>query len=115
MKYLIFLYAVLILVGGIMGHAKAGSTASLVMGVISGAFLLIAAWMMWTKTPSLRRQGAYLALIVTFLLDTFFSYRYMVSMKFMPSGLLSIASRVVILLIVNHLRKLLLLSKNFTK
>ena len=105
MKYLIFLYAVLILVGGVMGHVKAGSTASLIMGVTSGAFLLIAASMMSTKTPSLRLQGAYLALIVTFLLDAFFSYRYMVTMKFMPPGLLSIISTVVILLIANHLRK----------
>ncbi|HUD02143.1 MAG TPA: TMEM14 family protein [Rhabdochlamydiaceae bacterium] len=103
MPYLISLYGILILMGGIMGHAKAGSTASLVMGVIFGVLLLVAAGCMFSKR--LYKRGVYSALVLTFVLDAFFSYRYMSSMKFMPSGMLTLVSLGVMLLLVSHIRR----------
>lgn len=43
MPYIVLVYGLLIFMGGIMGHAKAGSQASLVMGATFGVLLLIAA------------------------------------------------------------------------
>ncbi len=105
MRYIISLFGILISMGGIMGYVKAGSTASLVMGSLFGILLLAAAGIMWSKRPSLRLKGAYFALVLTFILDAFFSYRYMASMKFMPSGMLSLVSTVLVLVIVSHIRR----------
>ena len=105
MRYVVAIYALLILMGGIMGYTKAGSTASLAMGVCFGVLLLVSAVIMWGKKARLRLKGAYLALILTFLLDAFFSYRYMTLGKFMPSGMLSLVSTVVVLLLALHIRR----------
>jgi uncharacterized membrane protein (UPF0136 family) len=104
MSYLISLYGILILVGGFIGHAKAGSTASLVMGALFGTLLLIAAGCMFSKR--LHQKGTYFALVLTLILDGFFSYRYISSMKFMPSGMLALVSLGVMLILVSHLRRL---------
>jgi uncharacterized membrane protein (UPF0136 family) len=103
MPYLISLYGILILIGGIIGHAKAGSTASLAMGVIFGFLLFVAAGCMFSKR--LYKRGVYSALVLTLLLDAFFSYRYMSSMKFMPSGMLALVSLGVMLFLVSHIRR----------
>jgi uncharacterized membrane protein (UPF0136 family) len=103
MRYIVAFYGILIFVGGLMGHAKAGSTASLVMGVVFGALLLIAAGFMFSQRNYLK--GSYFALVLTFILDAFFSYRYLSSMKFLPSGLLSLISLGVLLLLVSHIRQ----------
>lgn len=103
MPYLVAFYGILILVGGLIGHAKAASTASLVMGILFGVLLLIAAGCMFSKRNYLK--GTYFALVLTFVLDAFFSYRYISSMKFLPSGLLSLISLGVLLLLVTHIRQ----------
>src|SRR4051812_7515118 len=100
MSYLLFLYALFILIGGIFGHVKAGSTASLLMGGISGVLLLICAIGMYKK----RRWGAPSALVVAVVLDLFFNYRYLSTLKFMPAGLLSLLSLSIIALLIFHLK-----------
>jgi uncharacterized membrane protein (UPF0136 family) len=102
MRYIVALYGILMLVGGLIGHAK-GSSASLVTGVIFGILLLIAAGCMFKK--SLYMKGTYFALILTLILDAFFTYRYLTTMKFMPPGLLSLISLGVLLLLVLHIRQ----------
>lgn len=103
MPYIVAFYGILIVVGGLIGHAKAASTASLVMGVLFGGLLLIAAGCMFMKRNYLK--STYFAIVLTFILDAFFSYRYLSSMKFLPSGLLSIISLGVLLLLVTHVRQ----------
>jgi len=78
-----------------MGYLMAGSTASVVMGSISGFLLILSALGMMGKLTSL----AHLALIITFILDAFFTYRWILSMKFMPSGLMSIISTIVLVVL----------------
>lgn len=102
MRYVVFLYGILMLVGGLIGHAK-GSTASLVMGGVFGLLLLIAASCMFKK--SLYMKGTFFALILTLILDGFFTYRFLTTMKFMPPGLLSLISLGVLILLVSHIRQ----------
>ncbi|MBS0649141.1 MAG: TMEM14 family protein [Verrucomicrobia bacterium] len=102
MRYIVGLYGLLMLVGGLIGHAQ-GSTASLISGGIFGILLLIAAGCMFKK--SLYVKGTYFALILTLLLDAFFTYRFLTTMKFMPPGLLSLISLGVLLLLVLHIRQ----------
>lgn len=103
MSYFIIFYALLIFVGGLIGHAK-GSTASLVMGSIFGILLLVAGAGMFSKKFLLK--SSYAALILTFILDAFFSYRYLTSFKFMPTGMLALVSLGVMIFLVNYLRRL---------
>jgi uncharacterized membrane protein (UPF0136 family) len=103
MPYIVALYGILILIGGVIGHVKAGSQASLYMGVISGALLLLASGGMFSKKHF--KKGVYFALILTLLLDAFFSYRFMSTMKFMPSGMLALVSLGVMAGLVACLRR----------
>jgi uncharacterized membrane protein (UPF0136 family) len=95
MAFIVLIYSILILVGGFIGHAKAGSTASLVWGLVFGFLLLVAAGGMLRR----RLWGTYLAIILTLILDGFFTYRFLTTHNFMPAGLLSILSLVVLLLL----------------
>lgn len=103
MPYIVALYGILILIGGIIGHIKAGSNASLVMGVTFGFLVLLSSGGMFSK--KLFKKSVYLALILTLLLDAFFSYRFLATMKFMPSGLLAVVSLGVLVSLVSYLRR----------
>jgi uncharacterized membrane protein (UPF0136 family) len=103
MPYIVALYGILILVGGIIGHIKAGSNASLVMGVVFGLLLLLSSVGMLSKKYF--KKGVYFALILTLVLDAFFSYRFLATMKFMPSGMLALVSLGVIASLIRFLRR----------
>lgn len=101
MAIIVLVYGLLILVGGIIGHWQAGSMASLLSGLIFGSLLIVASWGMFKSKP----WGVWSALFLTFLLDAFFSYRLLITKKFMPSGLLSLISLGVLLLLALSIRK----------
>jgi uncharacterized membrane protein (UPF0136 family) len=101
MYIIVLLYALLILVGGFIGHYKSASQASLISGLIFGSLLLICAAGMFRK----KRWGTYGALGITFLLDGFFSWRFIKTHVFMPPGLLSLISLGVLLLIAKSISK----------
>lgn len=103
MPYIVALYGILILVGGIIGHIKAGSCASLVMGVGFGVLLLLAAGGMFLK--KFFKKAVYFAVILTLILDAFFTYRFLATMKFMPSGLLALVSLGVMASLLAYLRR----------
>lgn len=81
-----FIYAVLSVVGGIIGYQKAGSKPSLIAGMVTGILLLVAgvgllqtaAWASW------------LAIAVSLLLVIVFIGRLLKTRKFMPAGLMVI-------------------------
>jgi uncharacterized membrane protein (UPF0136 family) len=104
MRFVVLIYAILILAGGIIGHAKAASTASLVMGVVFGVLLLTASIGMFKRTSKRTSWGGTFALILTLLLDAFFTYRFVQTGKFMPSGMLSLVSLIVMVLLALHIR-----------
>ena len=95
-KLYFYIFGVLTIAGGIMGYAKAGSTASIIAGSISGILLLVGAWLLPTN------QGAGLAvtLIVSVLLLLYFASKFMRTSAFMPAGLMSILSLIGIIVAV---------------
>jgi uncharacterized membrane protein (UPF0136 family) len=92
----IALYAALVLVGGIMGYIKAESMISLMAGSFTALLLFICSYLIWRGN-----QVAYKIAtgIVTCLL-AFFGYRFFGSFKFMPAGLMSIASSALLLYLI---------------
>lgn len=81
-----FIYAILAIIGGIIGYQQAGSKPSLISGGITGVLLLIAGlglvraqlWALW------------LAIVVTLLLVVVFVIRLIKTRKLMPAGLMVI-------------------------
>ena len=87
------IYALLLAVGGVIGFVKAGSRPSLIAGVISALAALLALGL----SIGNNRLGVPLGLILSIALFVLFGYRYAVkTRKFMPSGLLAVASLVVL-------------------
>lgn len=79
------IYALLLFVGGMIGHYTAGSLASLVMG---SAFALAFGVLAFQKGKTVH----YITLGLTAVMMLFFGYRYSLSFKFMPAGLMSVLS-----------------------
>jgi uncharacterized membrane protein (UPF0136 family) len=87
------IYAVLLAVGGVIGYLKAGSRPSLIAGSISAIAAASALFLSIRSHP----WGVPLGLILSISLFILFGYRYAAkTRKFMPSGLLAVASLVVI-------------------
>jgi uncharacterized membrane protein (UPF0136 family) len=87
------IYAALLAVGGVMGFVKARSHASLVSGLLSAGFALVALGLALAKY----RWGLPLGSALAVVLFVLFGYRYALrSRRFMPSGLLAVVSLVVL-------------------
>lgn len=91
---ILFLYALLILTGGVFGYVKAQSLASLIMGTASSVLLLICAFASYRHSI----LGYFLGIALSSLLTLFFLYRYIGTQKFMPAGLMAIVSFAVVLI-----------------
>jgi uncharacterized membrane protein (UPF0136 family) len=98
---IVLVYGILLCLGGLMGFIKAGSFISLMMGSLFGIIAIVAAIALFKKN----RRGALVALVLSLILDAFFTYRYMLSGNFMPGGLMSILSLIVLLSSATLLRK----------
>jgi uncharacterized membrane protein (UPF0136 family) len=87
------IYALLLGIGGLMGYLKAGSRPSLIAGSISAVAALVALGL----SAANHQLGVPLGLLLSITLFVLFGYRYAVkTRKFMPSGLLAVASLVVL-------------------
>lgn len=90
------IYGILLAVGGIMGKVKAGSTPSLISGLVSGALALAFAALMAKH----QRAGLYLALVLAIALAIFGGKSWLVDGKaFMPRGLIFILSLIEIVVV----------------
>lgn len=100
--YLVIVYGLLLFIGGLIGHLKANSKMSLIMGSIS-AILAIGLGYGMLKNWAYGKMGA---LALATALFFFFLYRFSLTMRFMPPGLMAIISLIVIaaLLIDNRKR-----------
>lgn len=100
--WMILAYALLVFLGGIFGYIKAGSTASLIMGVIFAVALSTSAFAMFNE----KSIGFMMASTATSILAAFFLYRFFLSYKFMPSGLMSLCSLIVLAILYFSRHKL---------
>ncbi len=87
------IYAALLAVGGVMGFVKARSHASLVSGLLSAIFAVVALVMARMGNT----WGFPLGMLLAITLFVLFGYRYALrNRKFMPSGMLAVVSLVVL-------------------
>jgi uncharacterized membrane protein (UPF0136 family) len=91
----LLIYALIVLMGGLMGYLKGGSIVSLVAGGGSGALLLLLACFSFRESLFARRA----AFVVIFLLDALFTYRFALTHHFFPSGLFSLMSFVTLIIL----------------
>lgn len=96
MPWLVIIYALMILGGGIVGFAKAHSWPSIIMGTIAAILLLCCALGMFKESV----LGYFASTGIAFLLSVFFTYRFLQAFKFMPAGLMSIVSIAVFIILV---------------
>lgn len=81
-------FGVLTIAGGIVGYAKAGSTASIIAGSITGILLLVAAFLL----PQHRAIGLATAFIISLLLAAQFVPKFIRTGRVMPAGMMAILS-----------------------
>lgn len=86
---LIICYAILILLGGIMGFVLAKSYVSLIVSSIFALLLFCCSLFIWRGG----KKGAYsFAITLVLCLLLFFSYKFFLSFKIAPSGIMMLAS-----------------------
>lgn len=92
-------YGLLMLVGGIIGYAKAKSQASLISGILSGALLIVGG------IAQLQGQswGLLLATAVSAVLVVVFIGRLIKTRKLMPAGMLILAGVVSLAILLYEL------------
>lgn len=91
------LFALLTIVGGIIGFVAAESYVSLVAGAIAGLILFFAALSMQKGS----RRAMFIILFVTLVLLGYFGYSFFAGPgKFMPAGLMSILSFISLILLL---------------
>ena len=89
----LWIYIVLLVAGGLMGFLKAKSKMSLIMSLAFGIPLALCALdIISMKALSISSIHLGLADILIFVLLLFFGMRFIKGRKFMPAGLMSIAS-----------------------
>lgn len=87
-KIYFIVFGLLTIAGGVMGYVKAGSTASLIAGAVSGILLLVAAFLL----PSHVVVGLALGGIVSLLLAARFLPAFFRDGKMMPNGMMALLS-----------------------
>lgn len=101
-KIYFIVFGVLTIAGGVMGYVKAGSTASIIAGSVSGILLLLGAWLI----PQNQTAGLALSGIVSLLLVGYFLPKFFRTHAVMPAGLMSVLSVIgVIVAIATWVKK----------
>ena len=95
-KIILAVYGVLMLGGGFIGYAQAGSKMSLIMGFVSAAIIFAGLYL----SRSNMRVGYRLVAAMSTLLTVTFLIRLMKTGSFMPSGLLAILSVLAVIVAV---------------
>ncbi len=93
--WIVFFYAALVLVGGIVGHVKSESSASLASGLVFGLLLFLSSFLMFRK----KVYGYFGAFFLALTLEAFFTWRFAKTLKFFPAGMLGLLSLVVIVIV----------------
>ena len=91
-KVLLVVFAVLLAAGGYGGYKVAGSSISLITGLISAALALVA-FLVSLNAPL---QGFWMGIFISVLVGLFFLYRLIKTGAMMPAGAIILISFVVI-------------------
>jgi uncharacterized membrane protein (UPF0136 family) len=101
-KIYFIIFGLLTIVGGVIGYVKAGSTASIIAGSISGIALIVAAFLI----PGNVALGLIIAGVISVALAGKFIPAFMQTGKVMPAGMMSVLSVIgVIVAIVAWIKK----------
>jgi uncharacterized membrane protein (UPF0136 family) len=101
-KIYFILFGLLTIVGGVIGYVKAGSTASIIAGAISGIAFIASAFLLPGNPP----LGLIIAGVVSIALAARFIPAFMKTGKVMPAGLMAILSAIgVVMAIVAWIKK----------
>ena len=84
----VWVYGVIMILGGIAGFVKVGSKASLISGVGFGLVLLASGFGVWQGSQA----SLVAAVVIALLLVVLFAIRYAKKRRFMPAGMLAILS-----------------------
>ncbi|XP_029380315.1 transmembrane protein 14C-like [Echeneis naucrates] len=90
-----FTYAALVSAGGIMGYLKAGSVTSLAAGLLFGLLAAVGAYL-----ASQNPKNVWLSLGTSGSLAVVMGLRFLNSWKFMPAGLMTLASGLMLAKII---------------
>ena len=94
-------YGLIILLGGVIGYAKAHSYPSLIAGVFFASALLTCGGSMLKTKP----WGYYGAIVLSLVLVGFFGYRFGLSGKLFPAGAMTLLSLITLSFLVLTKRK----------
>lgn len=97
-------YAFLILIGGIMGYIIANSLASLIGSSIIALLLSICTAFIWRRNLI----AYHLATFITACLLGFFTYRFLLTYKLAPGGIMAIISGILFTYLFIQRKKLAL-------
>lgn len=93
------IYGFIVLMGGLIGYFKAGSTVSVVMGSSSAALLFISAGLTYYGY----QMGLTMLFFVSLALSLLFVYRFSCSGAWMPGGIMMVVSLVALAIAIANL------------
>ncbi|GAB4194458.1 MAG: hypothetical protein Tsb0015_17450 [Simkaniaceae bacterium] len=99
--YLVLLYSLIVLVGGIIGFIKSNSLISMLSGSIFCVLLLISSHQIIKE----KKSGEKFALFYTLALDAFFTFRFATHPKLMPAGMMLIFSNLLLIMLIIGIKK----------
>lgn len=89
--YLVGLYGLIVIGGGLIGYFVAGSTASVIAGSLFGFLMILCGLGIYKDWAFTLHAASIIALFLT----VFFIYRYAITGSWIPSGTMMILSLVV--------------------
>lgn len=93
--FIVLIYGIVVIIGGLIGFFKAGSIISLISSTALGTILIASAYAIFKKKP----LGLYIAYLTSFVILTVFIIRYAMTQKPVPALPMALISVVVIILL----------------